>query len=81
MDLASVFSEMVGAETRLWFHVELRKHNRVHTWYLSHFLIMKEHHLRARLTLGFIKLSCFMKIVAHYYLKTFMGLFFLKKLI
>lgn len=42
MDLASVFSEMEGAEARLWFHVELRKDNRVHTWYLSHFLIMNE---------------------------------------
>lgn len=42
MDLASVFSEMVGAEATLWFHVELRKDNRVHTWYLSHFLITNE---------------------------------------
>lgn len=68
MDLASIFSEMLGAKARLCFQVGLRTDDRVHTWYLSHFLIMNEKgaSLRARMRLGGmeVELSCFMKIVA-----------------
>lgn len=42
MDLASIFSEMLGANARLCFQIGLRTDDIVHTWYLSHFLIMNE---------------------------------------
>ena len=75
MDLASIFTDVLGAEAGLLFQVGLRKDDSIHIWYRSHFLSLNEKRASggARLRLGGTGLDCFMKIVALYHHKTFMG--------